>query len=373
MRRKNSTLIMGSRDDSALRPAHPTRTTATELLTDSSAFDQHEGGTALGVDRSLQQRVPPPARPARVRGVRRSPASMPRPSPMAHIRNIDASFLSNDGADAPPPAPTPAPVTSGPNSTRPPVSSRLESQWFSPNGQAPASASYVAATPLMSDLEERKGWVRPSGGSARGIAFAAVSLLLVGVAAAGTFFFLAPDSNKEAKGPSPVSTTTITSGEVTPTKEPAPQPAPDTAATTVTDTATAPTVQRTMTPADLPTAPVPVAATPAAPPMKTTTPPPMKTTTATTPPAPKAQPAKNVHPVTDTKAGSSSQLPDLDRAARAAGMTPSSSDDTSFSTPSPSPAPSQEPQPGGTPDTNNTNRAPEPAPSEVAPDLQIKR
>lgn len=364
MRRKNSTLIMGSRDDGALRPPNPTRTTATEHLADSSAFDQHEGGTALGVDRSLQQRVPPPARPTRVRGVRRSPASMPRPSPMAHIRNIDASFLSNDGADAP--APVPAPVTaSGPNSTRPPVSSRFESQWFSPNGQAPASVPYVAATPLMSDLDERKGWVRPSGGSARGIAFAAVSLLLVGVAAAGTFFFLAPDSNKEAKGPPPVSTTNITSGEVTPT----PTPAPDTPATTVTDTATAPTVQRTTTPADLPTAPVPVAATPAAPPMKTTT----ATTPAAPHAAPKAQPAKTVHPVTDTKAGSSSQLPDLDRAARAAGMTPSSSDDTSFSTPSPSPAPSQEPQPGGTTDTSETNRAAEPAPSEVAPDLQIKR
>ncbi len=370
MRRKNSTLIMGSRDDSALRPPNPTRTTATELLTDSSAFDQHEGGTALGVDRSLQQRVPPPARPSRVRGVRRSAASMPRPSPMAHIRNIDASFLSNDGADAPPPAPVPASITtSGPSSTRPPVSSRLESQWFSPNGQAPASVPYVAATPLMSDLEERKGWVRPSGSSARGIAFAAVSLLLVGVAAAGTFFFLAPETNKEAKGPEPVSTTNITSGDMTPTPPVAPGPE-----TAVTDTATAPTVQRTMTPADLPTAPVPVAATPAAPPMKTTT--------ATTPPAPHAapkaqpakQPAKNVQPVTDTKAGSSSQLPDLDRAARAAGMTPSSSDDTSFSTPSPSPAPSQESQPGGTtPDTNDTNRAREPAPSEVAPDLQIKR
>ncbi|HVH45934.1 MAG TPA: hypothetical protein VM925_26455, partial [Labilithrix sp.] len=49
--------------------------------------------------------------------------------------------------------------------------------------------------PIGHELEERRGWSPPP--PSRGLAFAGVSLVLVGIATAGTVFFLSPTSTSE--------------------------------------------------------------------------------------------------------------------------------------------------------------------------------
>ena len=245
-----------------------------------------------------------------------------------------------------------------PPSAGAPASKRFESQWF--------AATNPKLAPIGDEIfEERRGWRPPP--PSRGLTFAAVSLLLVGVAAAGTFFFLGPDSNR-AHNVTPVSTTTITNAEV----PSAPAPA----------AAASPTVETvpTVTPAELPSAPTVVAAVNE----------PNKARAVAPAPAPAARVVKApAKPRTTTKAPATTKrstetsLPDLDRAAAAAGMTPS--DDDAFATPgndippattgseTAPPAATSTGQPDETQTTGGASTPSTPAPSEVMPDLQIKR
>lgn len=104
-----------------------------------------------------------------------------------------------------------------------PVTQRMPQATYVPASQSPPSLapSSVRMRPLSEDLvDERVYMSRPE----RGLAFAAISLALVGVAAAGTYFFLGSRTPE-------VSTTSTTSAEVpaqtatTPTPNPTPAPA----------------------------------------------------------------------------------------------------------------------------------------------------
>jgi len=257
-----------------------------------------------------------------------------------------------------------------------PVSNRLESQWFAPTNPG--------LTPIGHEIfEERRGWQPPP--PSRGIAFTAVSVLLVAVAGAGTLFLVGPDANRSSSTTA-VSTTTITNAEVPATPQAA-EPA-----TTAQDTATAPRMG-TMTPHDLPSAPPMVDA------VKEPGPPgwhPEKAAAArkadhtTGAPAARNQkavapPAKRATTPSATKRSEGS-LPDLDRAASAAGMT--TQQDDPFATPGtetpPAPAATAPAatagsgasavSPGSPASTEPSAPATAtPAPSEVMPDLEIKR
>lgn len=114
-------------------------------------------------------------------------------------------------------------------SAQAPVSNREELTWFTPPTQP-------RMQPVGGDLELRRGWQPPP--SSHGVAFALVSILMIGIATAGTVFFLAPATGKTAHSAEPISTTTLTLADV-----PTPTPTP----------------QVTTTPANLPAAPPPVA------------------------------------------------------------------------------------------------------------------
>jgi len=266
----------------------------------------------------------------------------------------------------------------GPLSARSPASSRFESQWF--------ALTNPKLSPIGPEIfEERRGWRPPP--PSRGLAFAAVSLLLVGVAAAGTFFFLAPDS-KSSHLATPISTTTITNAEV----PSAPSPP---------SSAQGPSVPA-ITPADLPSPPPVVdAVKEPGPPgwrrAKDTANDASKNASAATPAparAAKASAPSNARatPQPRPKSSNGGGLPDLDRAAARAGAAPE--EDDPFSTPgtdtppapsgssaaisgaepaSSTPAPTA--QPGSTDDATPRQGAPSaaPAPSAVMPDLQIRR
>lgn len=296
----------------------------------------------------------------------------PRTGTLVQERSVVGRARSNEPASPHAPRSPLPPVSApprygsdpGPVSTRAPASSRFESQWF-----APTNPKLSPVGPEV--FEERRGWQPPP--ASRGLVFTAVSVLLVGVAAAGTFFLLGPDANRSHA--TPVSTTTITNAEVPAAPEPAP----------ALETTTVPTV----TPADLPAAPPVVNAVkePSPPGWRAAkgTPEPQKASAVA--PAPRTQqramaPAKPATAKPAAAKPSDTSLPNLDRAAAAAGMTPQQDDP--FATPGtetpPAPtAPQAAPPTIGTtqqaietaPETSAPSTAP--APSDVMPDLQIKR
>jgi hypothetical protein len=169
-----------------------------------------------------------------------------------------------------------------------PTSSRLESQWFGASSIRHPIAHEVLPPPST----------RPVS-TTHTVAFGIVSLLLVAGATAGVLFFLAPQT-AHAPVSEPVSTTQITNADVplTPTSEPALVPV--------------------ITPADLPSAP-PVTPAPAA-------------MAPTPPPVPRARAAAPVQ-------RSSESLPDLDRAAAAAGVKPAEEESPVIELDEPTPAP----------------------------------
>ena len=251
----------------------------------------------------------------------------------------------------------------GPTSAPAPVSNRVESQWFAPTNPRLAPVGHEI-------FEERRGWQPPP--PSRGLAFAGISALLVAVAAAGTVFFFGPDRDRSPS--TPVSTTTITNADVptTPTPEPETTPAP----------LAAPTTMQTVTPNDLPSAPPVVDAVkePGVRPAK------IAAGSANTTTVRAQRSVTSGKPVTSAAKKSDGALPDLDRAASAAGMTPQQDDP--FATPGtetpPATSATTASAPPATPsgsadDTTSGSTEPStpptsaPAPSEVMPDLQIKR
>ena len=121
-----------------------------------------------------------------------------------------------------------------PLSLRAPASKQHESAWFEkelPPFVAPGVPE--VAEPLGAAIDARHGYTAPSS---RGVGFAMVALLLAGVVAAGSFFFLSSRSRTEdAKVPDPTSTTQLTSAEV-PSTALAPAPETTTAATPIVKT-----------------------------------------------------------------------------------------------------------------------------------------
>ena len=257
------------------------------------------------------------------------------------------------------PVSPPAPVSSTAS-----ASDHVESQWF--------ASTNPRLAPIGHEIfEERRGWQPPP--PSRGLAFTAVSVLLVAVAGAGTLFLFGPDNRPSSA--TPVSTTTITNAEVPAASAPG-EPA-------TLDTANDPTKTGTVTPHDLPSAPPvvdavkePGRAGKAADVPKATPAPAARSQKA-------AVPGKRATPPAATKKSEGS-LPDLERAASAAGMT--TQQDDPFATPgTDTPPASTASTPVGTTDVGGASTretpSPEPsapvtatpAPSEVMPDLEIKR
>ena len=312
------------------------------------------------------------------------PTPAHRPSPrtgtLVQERSVSARPPANEPAVPSPRSATPARVQRhasdlGALSATASASDHVESQWFAPTNPRLAPIGHEI-------FEERRGWQPPP--PSRGLAFTAVSVLLVAVAGAGTLFLFGPDGNRSSST-TPVSTTTITNAEVPAT------PAPGEPTTTAPlDTATATPTAGTVTPHDLPSAPpvvdaVKEKAPPGWRPAKTAETP--KASTAGTAPAARNQkaaaPARRATPPATTKK-SEGALPDLDRAASAAGMT--TQQDDPFATPGtetpPAPA-ATSPATAAARGEESTSDAPAtepsapvtatPVPSEVMPDLEIKR
>jgi hypothetical protein len=261
----------------------------------------------------------------------------------------------------PPPVPA-RPVTRearemSPTSKR----SGVEADWFA----SPAPRML----PVGHELETRRGWQPPP--PSRGLAFAGVSFLLIGAAVAGSFFLFAPDHKTQSHTSEPASTTEVTGAQIpaqpaaaAPLDEPAPATAAPPSVPTASLTAEPPRLVAGLgsppeaTTVAKPKEPAPAAAAP------TTTPAPVAAAAAA--PAPKAvKPAapKAAAPskARDTNTERGSDLPDLDRAASAAGVTPS----TPSAPATPSPAATLQKDPYGAPEpTQPTPRAqPAPAPS----------
>jgi len=304
-------------------------------------------------------------------------ARRPRTGTLVQQRSVADRVRTNEPATASA-ASTPAAQPRygsdpGPLSAHSPASSRLESQWFAPTNPK--------LSPIGPEIfEARRGWRPPP--PSHGVAFAAVSLLLVGVAAAGTFSFVAPDS--KVSHATPISTTTITNAEMPST----PAPSPSAQGRSV----------PAITPADLPSSPPVVDAVkePGAPGGRrakdSANDASKKASAATFAPAraAKAIAPSNARatPRPRPKSATGGALPALDRAAAAP------EEDDPFSTPGtdtppapsgssaaisgPEPAPSTPAataQPGSTDDATPREGAPSaaPAPSAVMPDLQIRR
>lgn len=153
--------------------------------------------------------------------------ALPPSSQAPTLRGSDVSF--------PQPAAFPAarsasPTTGSmraPTSLRSPTSREVEKVWF---GSGPVSGAPISSTPLalsqhrLADdlVDERPTYLR---GSERGLAFAAISLALLGVAAAGTYFFFGT-RDTVVEEPAAVSTTTVTNADVPATPAPTPAATP---------------------------------------------------------------------------------------------------------------------------------------------------
>ncbi|MBX3212042.1 MAG: hypothetical protein KF850_08415 [Labilithrix sp.] len=291
------------------------------------------------------------------------------------VATSSATGATNDGALAgapavtarrlPPVSPPPRPERAGqggrlehgaPGTT--PASEPLDADWFAPTSPM--------LRPIGHELAERRGWTPPRAG--KGLGFAVASVVAIAVASAGTFFFVGPaaETTRPAE-PEPTSTTTISQAELTPDEgappmgatplggatPPAVAAAPLTGAAPATtegaDTAVAPAAattaraERAITPADLPAAPA----------------------TARRAVAPRAN-AERPKEVAETS------LPDLDRAAAAAGASPR---DDAPADKAPSQAAPEPPAAAPEPPALEYQDAPRtaPPPSEVLPELQIKR
>jgi hypothetical protein len=207
--------------------------------------------------------------------------------PAATAEAEEPSFPTPDDSKAPA-TPPPAPGDRG--DAAPADSSRAESTWFDP----PAAVRRVAGSPQW---EERRGWQPPP--ASHGLLFAGVSFLLIGAAIGGTIFFLTPP-----EPPTPHRTVDPALLPV-PLSLPTPDPGASTTAGVVNLGSTPPAkTSPQVAPSRPPPAPIPLQPRRLAPPTK---------------------PAEGAPPHTPT-------LPDLDPAARAAGMAPQRED--MFSTPS---------------------------------------
>lgn len=117
-----------------------------------------------------------------------------------------------------------------PLSLRAPASKQHESAWFEkePPAFVAPGVPEVAET-LGASVDALHGYTAPSS---RGVGFAMVAMLLAGVVAAGSFFFLSSRTRTDdAKVPDPTSTTQLTNAEAPPTVIAAPTPAPETTTT----------------------------------------------------------------------------------------------------------------------------------------------
>lgn len=236
-------------------------------------------------------------------------------------------------------------------------------------GAEPLDAAWFAATspmlrPIGHELEERRGWTPPRAG--KGLGFAVASVAAIAVASAGTFFFVGPstDATRPAD-PEPTSTPTLTHAELPPAEGTIAE-GPSTAAVTTTSTAAATTTSTTAATTSPTAAANATAATTTAGAERVITP-------ADLPSAP-AVTARRAAPAPRAKELAEAPLPDLDRAAAAAGATPAG--DTPSETTASETATPPEPFPETSPrEPREQDEAPPtaPPPSEVLPDLQIKR
>lgn len=260
-----------------------------------------------------------------------------------------------------------------------------EAAWFTDTGTS------APRYPVGGDLD-RRGFTPPN--TSRSIVFGAIAAGLVGIAAAGTFFFLSPDGHESKKAA--VSTTSLTSADV-PTASGTGESISTEPATTGTTVLTVPAgtaipvgptgTARPVSPNDLPAAPVAESKAPATP-----GPGAARATTSplSTPRARTAAPAgpSRSQAAAPVRAGRESSLPDLDRAATAAGL--SAPADDAFASPgstsggdandprSPAAPLDTAPSTAPPPSAPVTPAAPTPAaptpPSEAPPaDLEIKR
>ncbi|MBX3264245.1 MAG: hypothetical protein KF782_31525 [Labilithrix sp.] len=238
-------------------------------------------------------------------------------------------------------------------------------------GAEPLDAAWFAATspmlrPIGHELEERRGWTPPRAG--KGLGFAVASVAAIAVASAGTFFFVGPstDATRPAD-PEPTSTPTLTHAELPPAEGTIAE-GPSTAAVTTTSTAAATT---TSTAAATTTS---TAAATTSPTAATTTAGAERVITPADLPSAPAVTARRAAPAPRAKELAEAPLPDLDRAAAAAGATPAG--DTPSETTASETATPPEPFPETSPrEPREQDEAPPtaPPPSEVLPDLQIKR
>ena len=206
----------------------------------------------------------------------------------------------------------------------------VEASGEAPHGSPPgdATAWLVRPAPLLSELEERRGWRPPP--ASHGLAFAGASLVLIGGAIAGTVFFLTPEQPRSPRPASPEpATLTIEEASSRPSLD-----GPD-ASADATDAGAAPKDRARRASGSRAPAPAPRA------------------------------PARESAGATKDRA-STGALPDLDRAAPATGDpfdTPSGLGGTAASQAAPGTVPRTwaTPLPGGAPGAKDDRNAPPPA------------
>lgn len=98
-----------------------------------------------------------------------------------------------------------------PLSARAPASRQSEAQWFE---KEPLVAPGVAELPEPSHAAALSPTLEPPSHRGRAGGFAMVAVLLVGIAVAGSVFFLSSTTADEAKAPATATTTQITNAEV---------------------------------------------------------------------------------------------------------------------------------------------------------------
>lgn len=184
----------------------------------------------------------------------RTPNAPPLERPVILTRDgrvIDELSPAIDGPRSPnstlPMSGRPAPSRI-PLSARAPASRQSEAQWFE---KEPLVAPGVAEIPEPSHAAALSPTLEPHPHRARGGGFAMIAVLLVGIATAGSVFFLSSTTANEAKAPEPASTTQVTNAEV-----PAAAPVvPDPEVTAAPPPAPPKPLVKTVRAVDLPTTP----------------------------------------------------------------------------------------------------------------------
>lgn len=182
----------------------------------------------------------------------RTPNAPPLERPVVLTRDgrvIDELSPSVDGPRSPnstlPMSARPVPSRL-PLSVRAPASRQSEAQWFEKEPLVAPGVPEIPepsrAVPLGATLEPRAHRVARAGG------FTMIAVLLVGIAAAGTVFFLSSSTANEARAPEPTSTTQVTNAEVPAAAPVAPDPV-------VTAAPPAKPAMKTVRAIDLPTTP----------------------------------------------------------------------------------------------------------------------